>query len=129
MARARRWTWQKQGQFNRHLSFHLVLPSAVTLSSADAELHKETAPGIWEDVTAQVTITATVEAALDPDTGSAVTGGTDRGVRVKIEEDPDTQPDSTDDPVPGPNYRVMVIPVRSDNSEPLARPVDLTINP
>ena len=135
MANDRRWEWDKQGDLDGHANFHHELPAGVTLSSPAAELHErtDTNPETWTKIAstgagAVVTITPTIVTAMkDKDTEE--TGGASRGVRVVITKDPDTQPDVTDEPTPGSNYRVKVIATRSDSGRPIAREVPLTILP
>lgn len=129
-SRQPRWEWVKQGDLDGHARFTDELPSGVTLSGPSAQLHQRTSgsPETWVDRSSEVSITATVVDALDDDF-STLSGGTDRAVRVVITADSDPQPDVTDEPEPGTDYRVMIIATRSDSSRPIARPVDLTILP
>lgn len=135
MANERRWEWDKQGDLDGHANFHHELPAGVTLSSPTAELHERTATNpvtytkiVSEGAEAVVTIAASVVTAMkDKDTEE--TGGAGRGVRVVITKDPDDQPDVTDEPTPGTDYRVKIIATRSDSGRPIAREVPLTILP
>lgn len=134
MARSRIWEWNKSGDFDGHASFHAELPGGVELdavSAPTATLEQRTVsdPETWVDRTSEVTITATIVDALDPVTKLAVSGGTNRGVRVVITADPDPQPDVTDEPEPGNHYRVTIAATRSDTSRPFARDVKLRILP
>lgn len=130
MATAKRWEWDKQGDLDGHARFHDELPAGVTLSSPTAELHQRTVddPETWVDKSSEVTISESVVNALD-DKWVAISGGTNRAVRVVITADPQPQPDVTDEPEPNDNYRVKIIATRSDSSRPIAREVPLTILP
>lgn len=130
MATERRWEWDKQGDLDAHANWHHELPEGVTLSDPEVELHEQTAsnPETWALVAPQPTMGATIVTAMrDKDTEEA--GGAGRGVRVVITADPDAQPDVTDEPTPGNDYRVKIIATRSDSSRPIAREVPLTILP
>lgn len=131
MARSQMFEWVKQGDFDRQVSFHRALPSGETITAASVQLHRRTSldPETWEDVSGDVTESATVEQARSTEDNSLITGGENRAVRVVFSADPDAQPDPTDEPTPGSNYRVMVIVTRSGSSRKLARPVDLRILP
>lgn len=128
MARSKTWEWDKQGDLDGHARFDDELPAGVTLSAPTAELHQQTAtdPETWVDRSSEVTITPTVVNALDDD-WVAISGGTNRAVRVVITKDPQAQPDVTDEPEPNDNYRVKIIATRSDSSRPIAREVPLRI--
>lgn len=133
MAGRRLWEWDKQGDGDFHANLHSgpnALPTSVTLSSPSAELHQRTAtdPETWVDRSSEVTLSATVVDALDRN-GDAESGGTNRAVRVVITKDPDAQPDVTDEPEPGDDYRVKIIATRSDSSRPFADVVPLRILP
>lgn len=133
MASSKRWEWDKQGDLDGHARFDDELPPAVTLSAPSAELHQRTSaegvkPEVWVDRSSEATLAATVVNALDDD-WVAISGGTNRAVRVVITADTDPQPDVTDEPEPNDNYRVKIIATRSDSSKPIAREVPLTILP
>lgn len=130
MAEQIRSEWNKQGDLDHHARFHKELPPGVTLSSPTAELHERTSddPETWVKITSGVTITPTVVNALD-NAWVAISGGTNRAVRVVITKDPDAQPNVADEPTPGDNYRIMIIATRSDSSRPIARDVPLVILP
>lgn len=131
--RAGRFYWDKQGDFDGHASFHRELPAGVTLSDPTVQLHEQIAsdPETWEDQSDEVTISGSIEHALKRQGSTSVqeTDGESRGVRVVITVDPDPQPDVTDDPEPGDDYRVKIIATRSDTGRPISREVPLTILP
>lgn len=128
MPRKKVWEWQKEGDGDFHANWNDELPTGVTLSSPTVEMHERTAddPVTWTDRTSEVTITASVVNALD-EHGAEEAGGTSRGIRVVITQDPDSQPDVTDEPEPGTKYRVMIVVTRSDYARPMARDVPLRI--
>ena len=128
MASSKRYEWNKSGDLDAHARFTDELPSGVTLSSPTVKLHQRTStnPETWVDKPSEVTITITVVNALD-DAWVVISGGTNRAVRVVITKDPQAQPDVTDEPEPGSNYRIEIVATRSDSSRPIARDVPLTI--
>ena len=128
--RSRKWQWDKQGDHDGHARFHYEMVTGVTLSSPTCYLHEltSTSPETWVDRSSEVTITGTVVNALDDD-GVVISGGTSRAVRVIITADTETQPDVTDEPTPGKNYRVKIVATRSDTARPISREVPLEILP
>lgn len=130
MARSTMWEWDKQGDLDAHASWHRTLPTGVTITDVEAELHRwnETNEE-WDDASADVTIAAYVVTALRRvgDTLEEITGGEERGVRVVITADPDAQPDGDDDPRPADRYQVKIIVTRSDTDRPAARAVPLRV--
>ncbi|MDH5279542.1 MAG: hypothetical protein OEW52_00165 [Thermoleophilia bacterium] len=128
--RVRTLEWDKQGDLDAHVRFHEELPPGVTLSAPSVELHQRiaTEPETWVSRSSEVTLAASVVAALT-DKWVAISGGTSRAVRVVVTKDPDAQPDVTDEPKPGDNYRLKIIATRSDSGRPIAREVALRILP
>lgn len=115
MSRTRVLEDHKEGDLIFQVRFSNELPSGVTLSNPAVEVQKRTAGSDPEDWNAATGVTVSGELVVDAvdDDGSTVLG-TDQAVQFQIDMDPDPQPDETDDPIPGDNYRVVVTADRSD---------------
>lgn len=109
--------WDKEGDGTRQVRASDELPTGVTLTGTPTvridRLTVGSEPQDWQNVTTLFTITGAQVVDAVADNGTTVLG-TNQAVQFTIGADPDTQPDETDEPVPGDNYRVVVICSRSD---------------
>lgn len=108
--------WDKEGPAVLTVRGHLELPAAVTLAAPAIRIDKLTIgsePEDWVDVTSDFGISA--EAIVDAiaDDESTVLG-TNQAVAFLVAADAGTEPDETDDPTPGSEYRVVATATRSD---------------
>lgn len=97
------------------------LPSGVTLldsPSPTVEAQKKTTSSEPEDWNAaagvtidQVAVTDRIDIRKLP---TVVVLATDQAIQFRWKKDPDPQPDETDTPIPGDDYRVVVMAQRSD---------------
>lgn len=95
------------------------LPSGVTLSAPAIRIDKLTRgsePEDWEDVTADFSISAVAVANAVADDGTTNLG-TNQAVQFLVAADTGTEPDETDDPTPGEEYRVVATAIRSDSGK------------
>lgn len=98
-----------------------TLPTGVTLLDTPAptvEAQKKTAgsePEDWNTAAGvtidQIAVTDRIDIRKLP---TVTVLAADQAVQFRWVKDPDAQPDETDDPVPGENYRVVVVARRSD---------------
>lgn len=129
MSRSRVLEYHKEGDNIFQVRFHNELDSGVTLSNPTAavqKLTKGTDPEDWNSATGVTVSAVTVVNAIDDDGSTNL--GTSQAVQFQIDADPDAQPDETDDPVPGTNYRVVVTADRSDAGDVVGK-VPLRIHP
>ena len=108
--------WDKEGPAVLTVRGHLELPAAVTLSAPSIRIDKLTLgsePEDWVNVTSDFSVSSilVVNAVADDGTTNL---GTDQAVQFQIDADTDTQPDETDPPTPGDEYRVVAVATRSD---------------
>ena len=111
--------WDKEADAVRAVRAHLELPSGVTLSSPTVRIDKLTLgsePEDWVDVTSDFTISGIIVVNAVADDGTTNLG-TSQAVQFQIDADPGTEPDETDEPTPGDEYRVVIIATRSDAGE------------
>ena len=111
--------WDKEGTAVRAVRAHLELPSGVTLSSPTVRIDKLTLgsePEDWVDATSDFTISGIIVVNAVADDGTTNLG-TSQAVQFQITADPQTEPDETDDPTPGSEYRVVIVATRSDAAE------------
>ena len=112
--------WDKEGDGVRTVRGHKELESGVTLTGTPTvridKLTRGSEPEDWVDVTSDFTISGIVVVDSIADNGSTNLG-TSQAVQFQIDADPDTEPDETDDPVPGAEYRVVITATRSDAGE------------
>ena len=111
--------WDKEGAALFTVRAHLELPADVTLSAPTVRIDRLTLgsePEDWTDVTSDFTISG--EAVVDSiaDDESTVLG-TNQAVEFEVAADPGTEPDETDEPTPGDEYRVVITATRSDAGE------------
>ncbi len=108
--------WDKEGPAVLTVRGHLELPAAVTLSVPVVRIDKLTIgsePEDWVDVTSDFGISLeTVVDSIADDESTVL--GTDQAVEFLVAADAGTEPDETDDPVPGAEYRVVASASRSD---------------
>ncbi len=112
--------WDKEGIAVRAVRAHLELPTGVTLSGTPTvridKLTRGSEPEDWVDATADFTITAITVIDAVADDGST-TLGTSQAVQFQVTADTGTEPDETDAPTPGSEYRVVITATRSDAGE------------
>ncbi|MDK1102513.1 MAG: hypothetical protein QGD93_02650 [Actinomycetota bacterium] len=112
--------WDKEGIAVRVVRAHLELPSGVTLTGTPTvridKLTLGSEPEDWVDATSDFTISGIVVVNSVADDGSTNLG-TSQAVQFQIDADPDTEPDETDAPTPGDEYRVVITATRSDAGE------------
>lgn len=111
--------WDKEGIRILTVRGSNELPSGITLSTPVVRIDKLTRgsePEDWVDASADFTISGEliVDAIADDGTTNL---GTDQAVQFQLAADPGTEPDETDDPVPGEEYRAVVTAARSDAGE------------
>ena len=111
--------WDKEGTAIRTVRAHKELPSGVTLSAPTVRIDKLTRgsePEDWVDVGADIVISGetVVNAIADDGTTNL---GTSQAVQFQLTADTGTEPDETDDPIPGEEYRVVITATRSDSGE------------
>lgn len=132
MARSRRLEWDKEGDGVRQIRASDELPSGVALTGTPTVRveKRHTADGVlpedWQRETSVTVSSVSIVDAVDDD-GSTVLG-TNQAVQFQLNADTATMPDETDDPIPGTNYRVVVIADRDDTGDWVGK-VDLTIHP
>lgn len=99
---------------------NLELPSGVTLTGTPTvridRLTVGSEPEDWTDVTSFFSISGilVVDAIADDEVTNL---GTDQAVEFQIDKDTGTEPDETDEPIPGEEYRVVIVAARSDAGE------------
>lgn len=108
--------WDKEGDGVRVIRAHLELPSGVILSLPTVRIDKLTRgsePEDWVNATTDFTVSGVtvVNAVADDGTTNL---GTSQAVQFQIDADAGTEPDETDDPIPGEEYRVVITATRSD---------------
>ncbi len=112
--------WDKEGDGVRQVRAHLELPSGVTLTGAPTvridKLTRGSEPEDWVDVTSTFTISGIVIVNAVADNGTTNLG-TSQAVQFQIDEDLGIEPDETDAPTPGDEYRVVITATRSDAGE------------
>ena len=123
MARQKVLEYHKEGDLIYQVRFHDELPSAVTLTGtptvAVQKLVAGSDPEDWAAATGVTVSGITIVNAIDDDGSTNL--GTDQAVQFQIDADPQTQPDETDDPIPGTNYRVSIKADRSDAGDVVAK--------
>ncbi len=112
--------WDKEADAVRTVRGNLELPTGVTLTGTPTvridRLTLGSEPQDWTAVTADFTISGILIVNAIADNG--VTNlGTLQAVQFQIDEDPGTEPDETDEPTPGDEYRVVIVATRSDAGE------------
>ena len=112
--------WDKEGNAVRQVRAHLELPSGVTLTGTPTvridKLTRGSEPEDWVDATSDFTISGITVVDAIADDGSTNLG-TSQAVQFQIDADPGTEPDETDAPTPGDEYRVVITATRSDAGE------------
>jgi len=129
MPRDRVLEYHKEGDLLYQVRFHKELPSGVTLANPTAAVQKLTIgsdPEDWNTATGVTVSSVSVVNAIDDDETTNL--GTSQAVQFTINADPDSQPDETDAPVPGDNYRVVVEADRSDSGDVVGK-VPLRVMP
>lgn len=129
MPRDRVLEYHKEGDQIYQVRFHQELPSGVALSGATVAVQKLTPgtdPEDWSTAAGVTVASITVVNAIDDDESTNL--GTSQAVQFTISADPQTQPDETDDPIPGTNYRVVVEADRSDSGDVVGK-VPLRVMP
>ena len=130
MSRSRVLERHKEGNQVFQVRFHDELPSGVTLSGPTVVTQKRTAgsdPEDWNAVAEDTVSGVTVVDAIDDDEVTNL--GTSQAVQFTIDADPQTQPDETDAPIPGDNYRALVKATRSDGLGHVIGKVPLRVMP
>lgn len=129
MARARMLEYHKEGDQVFQVRFHQELPTGVTLSNPTAQVQKRTGNTVPEDWAAAAGVTVSNVMVVNAIADDEVTNlGTNQAVQFQINADPQPQPDETDDPVPGSNYRVVIEADRSDAGDVVGK-VPLRVHP
>ena len=129
MARTRVLEYHKEGDQVFQVRFHQELPAGVTLSNATVEVQKRTVGSDPQDWNAAAGVTVSGVLVVDAIADDEVTNlGADQAVQFQVNADPQVQPDETDDPVPGDNYRVVVEADRSDAGDVIGK-VPLRVMP
>ncbi len=112
--------WDKEGTSVFAVRGHLELPSGVTLTGTPTvridKLTRGSEPEDWVDASADFTITAITVVNAVADDGSTNLG-TSQAVQFQVTADTGTEPDETDAPTPGSEYRVVITATRSDSGE------------
>lgn len=130
MARAKRLEWDKEGDGVRVIRASDELPSGVALTGtptvAVQKLTIGSDPEDWNAATGVTVSGITIVNAVDDDGVTVL--GTNQAVQFQINKDTDPLPDEMDDPVPGTNYRVVVVADRDDVGDWVGK-VGLTIHP
>ncbi len=128
--RERRLEYHKEGDLTFQVRFHLELPASVALTGTPSvqveKLVVGTDPEDWAAAAGVTVSGVTIVNAIDDDESTNL--GTNQAVQFQIDADPDAQPDETDNPVPGRNYRVRVKADRDDSGDVVAK-VPLTVLP
>ncbi len=112
--------WDKEADAVRTVRGNLELPSGVTLTGTPTvridRLTLGSEPADWVDRTSDFTISGILVVNAVADDG--VTNlGTNQAVQFQIDADPGVEPDETDEPTPGDEYRVVIVATRSDAGE------------
>lgn len=132
MAKAKRLEWDKEGDGIRQVRAHLELPTGVELTGTPTvrveKLHSAVGakPEDWRRETSVTVSGVTIVNAVDDDGSTNL--GTNQAVQFQLDADSATLPDETDDPIPGTNYRVVVIADRDDAGDWIGK-VPLVIHP
>jgi len=112
--------WDKEGTAVRAVRAHLELPSGVTLTGTPVvridKLTRGSEPEDWVDATSDFTISGQIVVNAIADDGTTNLG-TSQAVQFQITADPGTEPDETDAPTPGDEYRVVITATRSDAAQ------------
>ena len=124
MGKSKVLEWDKEGDGIRQVRFSDELPSGVTLSAPTVAVQKRTVGSDPEDWNTAVGVTVSGEVVVNAmdDADPPVLIATDQAVQFQINQDTDPQPDETDDPVPGDNYRVVIKADRSDAGDVVGKP-------
>ncbi len=111
--------WDKEGTAIRQVRGNLELPTGVELEGTPTvridKLTRGSEPEDWVDATSDFTITGIIIVDAVADNGTTVVG-TNQAVQFQITADTGTEPDETDDPTPGDEYRVVIVADRDDGS-------------
>ena len=112
--------WDKEGIAVRQVRAHLELAAGVQFTGTPTvridKLTRGSEPEDWVDVTSDFSISAitVVNAVADDGTTNL---GTNQAVQFQIAADPGTEPDETDAPTSGDEYRVVITATRSTGGE------------
>ena len=126
--------WDKEGAAMLTVRAHLELPAATALDSDPSgptvridKLTVGSEPEDWVDVTSDFTISliAIVDSIADDE---STVLGTNQAVEFQIAADPGTEPDETDEPTPGDEYRVVITSERDDGTDQWVGKVPLIIH-
>lgn len=112
--------WDKEGIAVRTVRASNELPAGVELTGTPTvridRLTRGSEPENWTDVTSNFTISAITVVNSIADDGSTNLG-TNQAVQFQIAADPGIEPDETDEPTPGEEYRVVITASRDDSAE------------
>ena len=109
--------WDKEGTAVRQVRAHLELPAGVELTGTPTvridKLTLGSEPEDWVDASSDFTIGSiiVVNAVADDESTNL---GTNQAVQFQLTADPGTEPDETDEPTPGDEYRVVIVADRDD---------------
>lgn len=121
--------WDKEGDGVRQVRASLELNDpTVNLTNPVVTVEKRTGsttPEDWNTVSEPVISNVIVVDALDDD---GVLIATNQAIQLQLNKDLDPQPDNTDPPIPGIEYRLVLIADRSDVGQWVGKPF-LTIHP
>ena len=112
--------WDKEGIALLTVRASNELPSGVALEGTPTvridKLTRGSEPEYWVDASSDFGISAIaiVDSIADDE---STTLGTNQAVEFLVAADPGTEPDETDDPTPGDEYRVVVTAERDDGDE------------
>ena len=112
--------WDKEGIAVRAVRASNELPSGVELTGTPTvridKLTRGSEPEDWVDATTDFTISeiTVVNSVADDGTTNL---GTNQAVQFKIAADAGTEPDETDDPTPGDEYRVVITATRDTGGQ------------
>ena len=110
----------KEGIAVRTVRASNELPSGVELTGTPTvridRLVLGSEPENWEDVTSSFGISAITVVNAIADDGSTNLG-TNQAVQFQVAADTGTEPDETDEPTPGDEYRVVIVASRDTGGE------------
>lgn len=112
--------WDKEGIAVRTVRASNELPDGVELTGTPTvridKLTRGSEPEDWVDASSDFTISEIVVVNSIADDGTTNLG-TNQAVQFQIAADPGTEPDETDDPTPGDEYRVVITATRDSGGQ------------
>lgn len=115
--------WDKEGAAMMTVRAHLELPAGTVLDSDPSgpvvridKLTVGSEPEDWVDVTSDFSISLiSITDAIADDESTVL--GTSQAVKFQLAADTGTEPDETDEPTPGSEYRVVITSERDDGTD------------